>query len=549
MGINSIKNSSFNYLKNYSSSNFSSSISQEKTNYIILTCKGQTENIVEDAEKNQSNQQLSSLGIDQALDIGIQLKLNLLGINLSEINIFTSPYISDIQTVLNITNSFDNDDSINKYLYINKNLSDKYNPSINYKNSKDNNYHDLYNKVISPLYYKKKYTIDNNNVPKIKNNISSEKDEENIIINRFNEITESIYKYIEKKSENNNNNSLNIICIPKIQLKYVLEKLISIVNSKKEDKINTDIIYENKFVSTYCFKITPQKELIYLGELIPKKTENKNIINKNKDNRYIAIMRHGERIDNTNFKKNQELPKYDPELTYEGMKQAINVGIQLNNFLRDENIELNEINIFNSPSSRTLQTGILAAGAVDYSDEIEKNIRIITDLNETSVEGGFENNKEESPIYYYKDKDKNLNILYDKYITKLIKDRNYRYGTLDFSSILGKEMLEDGEKMKQRAQNVINNIKNFSQTSYNQGENTLNIISTHQLNVSMIVEYLIDELNKEKNEKEKIEIKDQAFGYCCCYLFKFDENDEFSFIGLLKPDIYDCFQYNLIKFN
>ena len=110
-------------------------------------------------------------------------------------------------------------------------------------------------------------------------------------------------------------------------------------------------------------------------------------------------------------------------------------------------------------------------------------------------------------------------------------------------------MLEDGEKMKQRAQNVINNIKNFSQTSYNQGENTLNIISTHQLNVSMIVEYLIDELNKEKNEQEKIEIKDQAFGYCCCYLFKFDENDEFSFIGLLKPDIYDCFQYNLIKFN
>ena len=548
MGINSIKNSSFNYLKNYSSSNFSSSISQEKTNYIILTCKGQTENIVEDAEKNQSNQQLSSLGIDQALDIGIQLKLNLLGINLSEIKIFTSPYISDIQTVLNITNSFDNDDSINKYLYINKNLSDKYNPSINYKNSKDNNYHDSYNKVISPLYYKKKYTIDNNNVPKIKNNISSEKDEENII-NRFNGITESIYKYIEKKSENNNNNSLNIICIPKIQLKYVLEKLISIVNSKKEDKINTDIIYENKFVSTYCFKITPQKELIYLGKLIPKKTENKNVINKNKDNRYIAIMRHGERIDNTNFKKNQELPKYDPELTYEGMKQAINVGIQLNNFLRDENIELNEINIFNSPSSRTLQTGILAAGAVDYSDEIEKNIRIITDLNETSVEGGFENNKEESPIYYYKDKDKNLNILYDKYITKLIKDRNYRYGTLDFSSILGKEMLEDGEKMKQRAQNVINNIKNFSQTSYNQGENTLNIISTHQLNVSMIVEYLIDELNKEKNEQEKIEIKDQAFGYCCCYLFKFDENDEFSFIGLLKPDIYDCFQYNLIKFN
>ena len=45
---------------------------------------------------------------------------------------------------------------------------------------------------------------------------------------------------------------------------------------------------------------------------------------------------------------------------------------------------------------------------VDYQDKIEKVIRIITDLNETSVKGGFENNKEESPIYYYKNKDKIL---------------------------------------------------------------------------------------------------------------------------------------------
>jgi broad specificity phosphatase PhoE len=262
-------------------------------------------------------------------------------------------------------------------------------------------------------------------------------------------------------------------------------------------------------------------------------------------------MRHGERIDNTKLKINQESQKYDPELTFEGMKQAINAGIQLHNYFIEEKIEINEINIFNSPSLRTLQTGILAAGAADYSEKVEKTIRIITDLNETSVEGGFENNKEESPIYYYKDKDKNLKIIYDKFITNLIKDRKYRYGTLDFSSILGKEAFEDGEIMKKRAENVITNINEFSRTSYNQGENTLNIVSTHQLNVAMIVEFLIQELNKELKEKglNEIHIIDQSFGYCHCYLFKFDENDEFSYVGLIKPDIYECFQLNINKFN
>ena len=142
-----------------------------------------------------------------------------------------------------------------------------------------------------------------------------------------------------------------------------------------------------------------------------------------------------------------------------------------------------------------------------------------------------------------------MKTIYDKYITNLIKERKYRYGTLDFSSILGKEVLEDGEIMKKRAENVITNINEFSRTSYNEGENTLNIISTHQLNVAMIVEFLIQELNKELKEKglDEIKIVDQSFGYCHCYLFKFDENDEFSYVGLIKPDIYGCFQHNINK--
>ena len=536
-----IDKSNFKYLKNYSPSKFSSSISQEKTHYIILTCNGES-----------NNNELTGLGKEQAMEIGCQLKLNLLGINFSEINIFTSPYIKNIQTSLYMTNIIDCDDNSNKFLYINKNLADIYNPEFDYNSIQDLFSRDSYTNLIGPLYQGQKYNLENKDFGEMKNVINKTQTEADII-NRFNEIIELIYKYILNKHQNSDDNSLNIICTNKEQINQILSKLITLFGIDKDNKVNLELNIEKNYNETFCFKISfsPEKMFYYLGKLLPRKIGLNESINSNKkiNNRFIAIMRHGERIDNTKLKINQESQKYDPELTFEGMKQAINAGIQLHNYFIEEKIEINEINIYNSPSLRTLQTGILAAGAVDYSDQIEKTIRIITDLNETSVEGGFENNKEESPIYYHKEKDKNLKTIYDKYITNLIKERKYRYGTLDFSSILGKEVLEDGEIMKKRAENVITNINEFSRTSYNEGENTLNIISTHQLNVAMIVEFLIQELNKELKEKglDEIKIVDQSFGYCHCYLFKFDENDEFSYVGLIKPDIYGCFQHNINK--
>ena len=118
---------------------------------------------------------------------------------------------------------------------------------------------------------------------------------------------------------------------------------------------------------------------------------------------------------------------------------------------------------------------------------------------------------------------------------------------MDFNSILGKEFLEDTEVMEKRAEHVITNIKGYIETTYNIDNNTLNIVSTHQLNVSMIVDFLIKELNKERKEQNLDEIKldEQQFGYCCCFLFKIDSNNVFSYLGMLKPNI-DNFEYNLI---
>ena len=566
--LSSSKSSPMDYIKYYSSVKLSSTISQENTKYIILMRHGERQDcddVTPPTIKNINDPELSSIGIQQALDIGHQLKLNLMGINFSEINIFTSPFTRTMQTGLNTANGFDANDSINKNIYIIKNLAENgydngFENNLNkgpiYYGRKDKRYKNLYNQLILPYYDKKKYKWNDFDFEsKLRENETDE-----TIKDRYYTVIADLYNFIKSKNTNNGN-SLNIISTHQYGVSFMMEKIMSILNESKSEneKINFDFKSQRYFFCcTYCFKITIEKEFNYLGQLNPNilrrdililKNENGKMLDPNKrNNRYLAIIRHGERIDSTPFRKNQELPKYDPELTFEGMMQAMNIGVQLRNLFRYKyNIEINELSIYNSPSARTLQTGILTAGAFDYMDKIEKVIRIITDLNETSVKGGFENNKEESPIFYYKDKDKNLNILYKKYIDSLIKGRNYRYSNLDFSSMLGKESFEDGEVMKKRAQTVITNIKGYVESSFTKDNNTLNIVSTHQLNVSMIVDYLISELNKQRKEQgvEEIKINDQSFGYCYCFLFKIDQNNEFSYLGLLKPNAFNCFEDNL----
>ena len=569
MGNNSssINFKNVNYLKHYSSAKISSNILQDNNHYIILMRHGERQ----DCDDNQSpliksidDPELSSIGIQQSLDIGHQLKLNLLGINFSEINIFTSPFTRTIQTALNAANGFDVNDSINKNIFIIKDLAENgykegFEKSIGkgplYYGRNITEYKKLYKKLIVPYYKGKKYIWNDFDFEsKIK-----EYENEEGIRDRYYTVIDNLYQYINSKIMNIGN-SLNIIATHQYGVSFMMEKVISILNDKNENKIFFDFDKQKYyFCCSYCFKISKEKKFTYLGLLNPNILRNDYLIIKDKDNkmldpkkrnnRYLAIMRHGERIDSTSFQKNQELPLNDPELSYEGMAQATNIGVQLRNLFRYEyNLEINEISIFNSPSIRTLQTGILTAGAVDYMDNIEKNFRIITDLNETSVKDGFENNKKESPIFYHKDKDKNLEILFNKYITNLIKERNYRYSTMDFSSILGKEALEDAEIMQKRAENVINNIKGYIESNCINDNNTLNIVATHQLNVSMIVEYLVKELNNElkKNNLEEIKLIDQKFGYCCCYLFKFDNENNFSYIGMLSPNPFDNFEYKLI---
>ena len=550
------------YLHNYSSIKINSNISQENNSKIILMRHGDRQDCDNKPPliKNIDDVELSSIGIKQALDIGHQLKLNLLGNNFSEINIFTSPFTRTIQTGLNTANGFDVNDNINKNIYIIKDLAengykDGFEKNLNkgpiYYGRNNDQYKNLYNQLILPYYQGKKYNWNNFDFESKLKGIENDEETKD----RYYTIIEKLYNYIYSKNTNKGN-ILNIITTHQYGVSYMMEKMISILNENNDNKINFDFDKQNYyFCCTYCFKITNEKKVIYLGLIQPNILRNDYLILKDKNNRmldprkrnnrFLIVMRHGERIDSTDFRKYQELPKNDPELTCEGMLQAINIGTQLRDIFRYKYcLELNEINIFNSPSIRTLQTGILAAGAVDYMDNVQKIIRIITDLNETNVENGFE----DSPIYYHKDKDINLNNLYNKYINNLTKDRNYKYNNLDFKSILEEEEFGDWEKMKKRAETVITYIKGFIESNYNKDNNTLNIVATHQLNVSMIVEFLIKEINKKRKEKnlEEINLEEKSFGYCCSFIFNTDQNNEFSYIGMINPNIFDSFEFNII---
>ena len=62
----------------------------------------------------------------------------------------------------------------------------------------------------------------------------------------------------------------------------------------------------------------------------------------------------------------------------------------------------------------------------------------------------------------------------------------------------------------------------------------------------MMVDFLINEINNNlENNKTKIILNDKSFEYCNSYIFKYGKNNSFSYIGMLKPLSFDCFDYNL----
>lgn len=76
--------------------------------------------------------------------------------------------------------------------------------------------------------------------------------------------------------------------------------------------------------------------------------------------KYLFIIRHGERIDQSSEKSNQKLPVNDAELSTKGKEQAVQTGNEIFNFLKKKHILISDTNwsFISSPFSRTIQTSI-----------------------------------------------------------------------------------------------------------------------------------------------------------------------------------------------
>ena len=240
----------------------------------------------------------------------------------------------------------------------------------------------------------------------------------------------------------------------------------------------------------------------------------------NPGKRYIIIMRHGERIDNID-KKKQLLPKEDPELTKKGIDQASSIGKKLKeNYFKD--IEINEMNILSSPSTRTIMTAIYAANSLN--EKVFKNLCFITNLAEIGVNGGFKNNKEESPIYYYINTDNQYKKLWEQFIIKPTKNNNYHFSRFDFASNLNHS--ENPKEIEDRFKKVMDSILTYSSTCR---ENTLNLAVTHQLSICVMVEHCFKIMGIEYNSESL------HCSYCSTYCFVFNGN-KLEYLGDLKPD-------------
>ena len=235
----------------------------------------------------------------------------------------------------------------------------------------------------------------------------------------------------------------------------------------------------------------------------------------------IIVMRHGERIDCIDeLKNNQELSEYDPELTKKGIKQAKDIGTQIKKSLKKE---MNTLNIYSSPFTRTIMTGINLAQKLNIK---KNNIYIVNSLFEIASRNNFNYFPLNSLLINNKSNQKKL---YEKYI---LNDAN----KLNNFTI---NEFKTNEKGIQYPENFNDAIKRYNEIAgmlfdeiLKNENNSLNVIVTHGYGVQVITEFLFEKTN---NKEDLLKKEDFFVDYCTSYCFNFVKDKELKFIGRIDP--------------
>ena len=235
----------------------------------------------------------------------------------------------------------------------------------------------------------------------------------------------------------------------------------------------------------------------------------------------IIIMRHGERIDCVDsLKNNQILSEYDPELTEKGIKQAKDIGNQIKKSIKKE---IDTLNIYSSPFTRTIMTGLYLAKILNLKNN---NIFITNSLFEIASENNFKYFPINSLLINNKNKKNNV---YEKFILNNIKN-------LENCIIKEYKNRENNIKYPETFNEAVERYNKIAEDLFEEiiknENNSLNIIVTHGYGVQIITEYLF---NKTKNKEELFKKEVFFVDYCTSYCFNFLTNKDIKFIGRIEP--------------
>ena len=232
-------------------------------------------------------------------------------------------------------------------------------------------------------------------------------------------------------------------------------------------------------------------------------------------------MRHGERIDCVDsLKNNQILSEYDPELTEKGIKQAKDIGNQIKKSIKKE---IDTLNIYSSPFTRTIMTGLYLAKILNLKNN---NIFITNSLFEIASENNFKYFPINSLLINNKNKKNNV---YEKFILNNIKN-------LENCIIKEYKNRENNIKYPETFNEAVERYNKIAEDLFEEiiknENNSLNIIVTHGYGVQIITEYLF---NKTKNKEELFKKEVFFVDYCTSYCFNFLTNKDIKFIGRIEP--------------
>ena len=224
-------------------------------------------NYEEKRKLNKNDPELTKRGIFQSKNIGEQI-LKRLDINLSEINLFISPFTRTIMTSLNVIKKLkEKFNSIKINYYIIKDLSEYLSERMFSEFSfKDLLYYNHNNKELQKLY--EEFISMNNKIEfkELFNDSITVKYPEKFKdgIKRYENLSDKILEFIKKKT---NNNSINIIVSHGYGVQIITTKLFEsdCINGKEALKKEVFVV---DFCTSYCFNLEKNK-LKYIGDMNP----------------------------------------------------------------------------------------------------------------------------------------------------------------------------------------------------------------------------------------------------------------------------------------